>query len=212
MHPGEPEAQMMKNHEGTRLGYNAQAVVDSKAGIIVAGDVTTDQNDMQQLVPMLQTVQEELGKVAEETVADGGYCSGEQLDGQNRFVLVNLTGTESRRSGGLCISKFTYDAENDCYQCPMGQKLVFEKIGRHADKRFETRSYRCKSAKQCPVRWDCCRSKRGRCIERSPYTDAVVRQKRKQAEAETRRRGQSSFASPTDGDRGAGLLPGEASA
>jgi transposase len=185
LHPGEPEAQMMKNHEGTRLGYNAQAVVDSKAGIIVAGEVTTDQNDMQQLVPMLQTVQEELGKVAEETVADGGYCSGEQLDSaqQSGFpVLVNLSSVRKAEEAGgpYHISKFTYDSENDCYQCPMGQKLVFEKIGNHKDRRYPIRSYRCKSAKQCPVRWNCSRDKRGRCIDRNPYVDAVLRQKRKQ--------------------------------
>jgi hypothetical protein len=185
MHPGEPEAQMMKNHEGTRLGYNAQAVVDSTAGMIVAGDVTTDQNDLQQLVPMLQTVQEELGKVAEETVADGGYCSGEQLDSaqQSGFpVLVNLSSVRKAEEAGgpYHISKFTYDSENDCYQCPMGQKLVFEKIGNHKDKRYPIRRYRCKSAKQCPVRWNCSRDKRGRCIDRNPYVEAVLRQKRKQ--------------------------------
>jgi len=185
MHPNEPEAQMMKNHEGTRLAYNAQAVVDSKAGIIVAGEVTTDQNDIRQLVPMLKTVHEELGKVAEETVADGGYCSGEQLDNahQSGFpVLVNLRSVlKAEDEGGpYHISKFQYDAENDCYLCPMGQKLVFEKIGKHADRNYETKSYRCKNAGQCPVRWDCSQDKKGRCIKRSPYSDAILRQKRKQ--------------------------------
>lgn len=185
LHPGEPEAQMMKNHEGTRLGYNAQAVVDSKAGIIVAEEVTTDQNDMQQLVPMLKTVEEECGKVAEETLADGGYCSGEQLDSaqQSGFpVLVNLSSIRKaeEQGGPYHISKFAYDAEHDCYRCPLGQTLAFEKMSRRADKRYETRSYHCKSAKQCPVRWECSKNKRGRSIERNPYTDAVQRQKRKQ--------------------------------
>jgi len=53
---------MMKTREGIRLGYNAQAVVDSKAGIIVASEVTTDQNDEGQLVPMLENGSEEMGK------------------------------------------------------------------------------------------------------------------------------------------------------
>ncbi len=187
MHPGEPEAQMMKNHEGTRLGYNAQAVVDSKVGMIVAGEVSTDQNDMQQLVPMLKTVQEELGKVAEETVADGGYGSGEQLDGAQKSdfpVLVNLNAVRKaeEKGGPYHISKFTYDAEQDSYVCPMGQRLIFERICRHAEKGFETRCYRCKSFGQCPARWNCSRDTRGRSIERSPYTEAIQRQKLKQQE------------------------------
>lgn len=185
MHPGEPEATMMKNHEGTRLGYNAQAVVDSKAGMIVAGEVTTDQNDIQQLVPMLEMVHQELGKVAEETVADGGYCAGEQLDKaeQSEFpVLVNLGQLrKAEQEGGLYhSSKFEYDEENDCYICPMGQKLEFETVQKNADRSYETKVYRCKYADQCRVRGECSQDKRGRHIKRSPYAGAVLRQKQKQ--------------------------------
>lgn len=140
MHPNEPDAQMMKMREGIRLGYNAQAVVDGKAGVIVAVDVTTDQNDEQQLVPMLKTVQEEMGKAAEETVADGGYCSGEQLAGAEsaKFsVLVNLSGLQKavENGGPYHCSKFKYDTESDCYYCPMGQQLEFEHTGKHTGTR-----------------------------------------------------------------------------
>ncbi len=185
MHPDEPEAEMMKNHEGTRLAYNAQAVVDSKVGIIVAGDVTTDQNDERQLVPMLETVQEEMGKVAEETVADGGYGSGEQLQRAEKAefpVLVNLSGIEKseEKGGPYHSSKFVYQPESDCYVCPMGQKLEYQRTRKHKDKSYETRIYRCKSAKHCPVRGQCSQDKRGRSIERSPYADAVRRQMQKQ--------------------------------
>ncbi len=185
LHPDEPEAQMMKNHEGTRLGYNAQVVVDSKAGIIVAGEVTTEQNDARQLVPMLETVQEEVGKVAEETVADGGYCSGEQLDRAEKSdfpVLVNMGNVREaeQKSGPYHVSKFRYDAEKDCYWCPMGQPLFFERTHKHKARSYEDRCYRCKSASECPARRDCSSDKRGRCIERSPYSDAVLRQKQKQ--------------------------------
>lgn len=185
MHPNEPDARMMKNHEGTRLAYNAQAVVDGKAGVIVASEVTTDENDERQLVPMLEKVQEEVGAVAEETVADGGYCTGEQLDAAEKAefsVLVNLTGIEKaeEEGGPYHSSKFQYDSESDCYICPMGQKLEFRHTRKHKDKRYETRVYRCGNAKQCPVRWQCSKEKRGRAIERSPYSKAILRQKEKQ--------------------------------
>ncbi len=185
MHPGEPEAQMMKTREGIRLAYNAQAVVDGKAGIIVASEVTKDQNDERQLVPMLETVQKEMGKVAEETVADNGYCSGEQLDAAEKAeypVLVNLDGLQKaeEEGGPYHNSKFIYDSENDCCICPKGQKLTYRFTRRHKDKSYETRVYRCKSAKQCPVRWQCSKEKAGRAIERSPYAEAILRQKEKQ--------------------------------
>ena len=185
MHPGEPDAQIMKNHEGIRLGYNAQAVVDSKAGVIVTTEVTTDQNDKRQLVPMLEKVQEEVGMVAEETVADGGYCSGEQLDSAERAqlpVLVNIG--EVRRAeeagGPYHSSKFVYDPERDCLICPTGEKLEYERTCKRKDRSFETRVYHCKSFENCPVRGDCSQDKKGRCVERSPYTDAILRQKEKQ--------------------------------
>ena len=185
MHPGEPEAQMMKTREGTRLGYNAQAVVDSKAGVIVAVEVTTDQNDMHQLVPMLETVQQEMGKVAEETVADGGYLSGDQLDQAEKAelpVLVNLGQAQKAEEDGgpFHASKFQYDCERDCYLCPMGQILAFEGLRQRKDRPHAMRAYRCRNANQCPVRWQCSKDKHGRCVERSPYADAVQRQKEKQ--------------------------------
>lgn len=185
MHPGEPDAQMMKTHDGIRLGYNAQAVVDSKAGIIIAGEVTTDQNDERQLVPMLEAVQKGVGKVAEETVADSGYCSGEQLDAAEKAeyaVLVNLSGLQKaeEKGGPYHNSKFIYEAENDCYLCPRGQRLTYQANRRHSDRRYEARVYRCQSAKQCPVRWQCSKVKSGRTIERSPYAEAILRQKQKQ--------------------------------
>lgn len=185
MHPSEPDAQMMKNHEGTRLGYNAQAVVDSKAGVIVAAKVTTEQNDKRQLVPMLEKVQEEVGKVAEETVADGGYCSGEQLDGSQRAklpVLVNLGEVQKAEEAGgrYHSSKFDYDSESDCLICPMGETLEYERTCKRKDRSYETRVYRCKSFAHCPVRKDCSKDKNGRCVERSPYLGAILRQKEKQ--------------------------------
>lgn len=185
MHPDEPDAQMMKTRDGIRLAYNAQAVVDSKAGVIIAAEVTTDQNDERQLVPMLETVQEEMGKVAEETVADGGYCSGEQLDAAEKAefpVLVNLAGIQKaeEEGGPYHSSKFKYDADNDCFLCPMGQELEFQHTRKHKDKSYETRVYRCKSVKDCPVRWQCSKDPRGRAIERSPYLEAILRQKEKQ--------------------------------
>ena len=185
LHPGEREAQMMKSHEGTRLGYNAQVVVDDRQGVIVAAEVTTDQNDKWQLVPMLEEVERSMGEVADETLGDAGYFSGEQLaaaEAREYPVLVGLEEvTKAESQGGpYHTSKFVYDEQRDVCICPRGEELTYEKTNKHREKRYALRAYRCRSYKDCPVRWQCSRDVRGRKVELSPYRGAVLRQKEKQ--------------------------------
>jgi transposase len=181
MHPGERDAKVMKNHEGTRLGYNSQAVVDGKSGLIVAADVTNEENDKHQLVPMLEHVRKELGQVADETVADSGYWSGDQLEKAEEAdfpVVVSLDEAEAKRKtrGLYDYSQFTYDKAKDCYLCPRGEVLSYEKTRKEA----RSRVYRCHRYKTCPVRWECSKDKGGRSVERSPYSEALQRQEEKQ--------------------------------
>ncbi|MCK5480415.1 MAG: transposase, partial [Gammaproteobacteria bacterium] len=93
LQPAEPDARMMKCDGQVDFGYNSQAVVDEHSGLIVAADVTIEETDYEQLVPMVKKVDEVLGDTAEETVADKGYSSGPALheaqeEGLN--VLVHL--------------------------------------------------------------------------------------------------------------------------
>ena len=188
MHPGEKDATVMKNHEGTRLGYNAQAVVDEKSGLIIAADVTNEGNDKRQLVPMLERVKEELGNVAEETAADSGYWSGEQLakaEEANFPVLVNLDEIKAERelAGPYGASNFTYDKEKDCYVCPQGEELTYERT-RQAN---QGRVYRCHRCKCCSARGECTNDQAGRSVERSPYIEARLRQEEKQRDEAKRK-------------------------
>lgn len=77
----DPESKIMPDgaNKGSFVqGYNAQAVVDSEAQVIVAADLTQQPNDKQQLVPMLQQVENNLlGKRPEKASADAGYHSQE---------------------------------------------------------------------------------------------------------------------------------------
>jgi len=75
---GEPDARVMKSRQGKRLSYNAQAAVDHDSDLIVAADVTNEEDDHRLLVPMIDQVLENTGETAETTSADAGYFSGEQ--------------------------------------------------------------------------------------------------------------------------------------
>ena len=188
MHPLERDALVQKTNEGKRLGYNAQAVVDDQQGLIVAAEVTADQNDKHQLVPMIEQVKEGLGKTADETVSDAGYCSGEQLskaEEEKHEVVVSLRELETaeKQGGDYHASRFIYDGDKDCMTCPKGKTLAFSGARKSTSGQYMVRLYRCQSYKDCPVRWQCSKAKRGRVVKLNPYHGAILRQKEKQRDA-----------------------------
>jgi transposase len=79
----DPDSRIMKTRKGFVQGLNAQAVTTEQQ-IIVAEDVTQEENDKQQLHPMLEQTEanrEEVG-IKEKTgvaLADAGYCSQENF-------------------------------------------------------------------------------------------------------------------------------------
>lgn len=75
----DPDSRIMKTRKGFVQGLNAQAVTTEQQ-IIVAEDVTQEENDKQQLHPMLERAEENRQAVEIEekigvALADAGYCS-----------------------------------------------------------------------------------------------------------------------------------------
>jgi len=73
------ESRIMRGRSGFVQAFNAQAAVDGHQQIIVAADVTSQQGDRAQLVPMLQQVEQNTGIKPEKVTADTGYYSPEQV-------------------------------------------------------------------------------------------------------------------------------------
>src|SRR4029453_13745965 len=93
LQPKDEDARVMKCRSGNKFAYNAQAVVDEQSKLIVAADVVTDESDNYQLVPMLEEVKENVGQVAEQTVADAGYVATTEFaraEEKQFSVVVNL--------------------------------------------------------------------------------------------------------------------------
>jgi hypothetical protein len=81
----DPDARIMKDGATKEFvqAYNAQAVVDSHAQVIVVAAVTQEANDKKQLVPMLKEVKVQMGSPPQQATADTGYFSEPNLtDGQ----------------------------------------------------------------------------------------------------------------------------------
>jgi hypothetical protein len=95
---------------------------------------------------LILRIEEEFGKAAEETVADAGYWSGEQLTKANQSgfpVVVSMDEVKARRElvGPYNSSNFAYDIEKGCYICPRGEMLTYQKTR----KEIGIRVYRCRS-------------------------------------------------------------------
>ena len=96
------ESRMMKDHATNTFvqGYNAQLGVDGEAQIIVAATVVQAGNDQQQLVPVLEAVAQNLGRLPARVSADAGYFStaavtAEKLQTVDMYVPPNTRKPES---------------------------------------------------------------------------------------------------------------------
>ena len=183
LHPQEGEARLMPCEGRLDPAYNAQAVADAQAGMVVAATVVNAESDNAQLVPMLEEVQGNLGAVAEETVGDGGYASASQFgEAQARgYEVLVAPGVETGgpKRGEFDSRKFEYDREADEVICPQGERLKFEGVKKKGPQRPAVRSYRCRAYARCPVRALCSSRREGRRIELSPQRAAVLRQREK---------------------------------
>lgn len=71
----DPDSRIMKTRSGHLQGYNGQIVVDCESQVIVAQAVTTEENDVHQIAPMLNEVRRITGSLPAMEVLDAGYWS-----------------------------------------------------------------------------------------------------------------------------------------
>jgi transposase len=106
------ESRIMKGRDGFIQGYNAQAAVDAKAQVIVAHGLTDCAADNDQLVPMVDAVKANTGKVPVQVSADSGYFSEANIQAMEdreieAFIAIGRQkhgeaapdGNEARRKG-----------------------------------------------------------------------------------------------------------------
>jgi hypothetical protein len=103
---------------GFDASYNAQTAVDDAAHIIVAAELTNNASDAGELPTMLQAVEDNLGTVPKQALADTGYKSEavfEVLAGKGCELVVAIG-----REGKLPLR---FDAERLPHTAAMAAKL-----------------------------------------------------------------------------------------
>jgi len=194
----DPHARAMHQPDGgLALSYNAQISTDAAHGLIVGVAVTQEANDMAQLLPAVDRVEERLEKKPQQMVADSGYTTRENIEKMARRE-IDFLGTMryenvprgSMLPNQLPPSAFPYLPEKNHCVCPEGK--VLHSAGRRKVgpgmiyHLYEARLEDCQS---CARRPECCPSnkKHGRSVAQFEESPVVIAFRKKMASEEARK-------------------------
>jgi hypothetical protein len=170
---GEQDARLMRtaNH-GHQVAYNAQIAVDSAHHLIVAFDLTNEGNDYRLLHPMAQQGKQALGIESLTVVADTGYSNGEHGERceQTQITAIVPRAQTVNPEGKQYFSRdrFSYDAQNDSYQCPAGATLS---VGKMSYTQAKKEYWNGKACEECALKPQCTAAAK-RTIVRSFHEDS----------------------------------------
>lgn len=169
----EPESRVMKTTTGLRPAYNPQLTADSKAGVIVAAELTDAASDAGQLPAQVEQVVANLEQRPDMVLADGGYCDEGTLlylqeNKQEALLPIKENSQEAKRTDLFASRCFDYDADHDCYLCPASRVLAY--VRNQQTQAGNYRVYRAvRSCRDCSFFAACvtCKKKARRSIWRS---------------------------------------------
>lgn len=169
---GEADARLMKTaRHGHQVAYNAQSAVDAKHGLIAAFDLTSDCNDLNQLLPMAEAAKEVLEVETLTAVADTGYSNGEQglaCEAAGVTAIVPRSRTVNPKNPELFTREaFAYDEASDSFTCPAGGTLSVVTVSQTEQKAY----YATKACAGCQLKARCTKAGR-RTIARPFYESA----------------------------------------
>lgn len=163
------ECTTINSIQGTGAGYTAEIVVDDKHGLIVSSDAASINNDLGQFSVQIERAREVLGKAPEIGVADCGFADTKDLRKiyeQGITVIVPSQRVASEKEiGEFDKQNFRYNRERDCYLCPQGEVLRYNRLVREANGKeyiIENRQ----TCLKCSHYGQCTRSKAGRKVMR----------------------------------------------
>ena len=161
------------------VGYNVQAVVDTRHHLIVAHEVTNAGSDRAQLSNMAEQAKAALEVDRLDGVADRGYFNGEEiLACEEAGITVTLPKpltSGSKAKGRFGKQDFVYLAADDVYRCPAGERLVYRFTNQENGRTL--RRYWSNACRGCAIKHRCTTAKQRRITrwEHEHVLDAVRR-------------------------------------
>jgi transposase len=162
----DPDARSMQGTgkaTGT-VGYNVQCAVETKHHLIVAHEVTNAVHDRHQLSGMAQKAKEALGADSIEVLADRGFYDSKELlacdqAGVTAYV-PRVSTSNAKAEGRFGKQDFVYEADEDVYLCPAGERLTYRYSRKEDGKTL--RAYWTSVCPQCPLKEKCTTGKERR--------------------------------------------------
>jgi transposase len=166
----------MKNGQ-LKPAYNVQ--ISTQDQFIANYSIHQNSTDTNTLKPHLESFKEQYGFFPKELTADAGYGSEENYEYLEKneveaYVKYNYFDKEQREKEkakpDFHVDNLYYNKEENCYYCPMGQKMRF--IGNYIEKTdagYERTlsKYQAQNCQGCPIRGVCHKSQYNRTIETS---------------------------------------------
>jgi transposase len=178
----DPQARIMKQSDGGYApSYNIQISTDATHGFIVGVGGSQSASDYGELPGSAARIENNMGQIPRQIVADGGFTSRENIlamNDKNIDLIGSLDEHAAQSAGqlerrgvqpGFYPEAFTYDVQTDTYRCPVGKILRHEsqenRIG-VVHHRYRALWRDCAS---CPFKVRCCPQNvtKGRAITRT---------------------------------------------
>lgn len=170
----DPDARIMKQSDGGYApSYNLQLSTDATAGVIIGVGMSQRPEDVNELMPAIARIEENLGEIPRQVVADGGYTHWENIVAMNAAGIDFIGSLMDRnRVAGQCAQRgvgdafrpehFVYDEQNDTYTCPKGKTLRYNGQEKLIGRTRHIYRARKKDCGLCPHRGQCCPGKANR--------------------------------------------------
>ncbi len=149
---------MATSGRGTGIvGYNVQTAVDAEHHLIVAHEVTNQGYDRKQLLNMATQAKEAMGTESLEVVADRGYYEGNELAACDQAGITTYIPrprtSNNQAKGQFDKQDFIYKSEDDEYECPAGERLIYRftrvESGKTIHRYWSSACPRCKIKSRC---------------------------------------------------------------
>jgi len=139
------------------VGYNVQVAVDTEHHLIVTHEVTNTGSDRSQLANIAMQAKEVLGAEHLNAVADRGYYNSTEIkacdDAGIAVTLPKPMTSGAKSDGRFGKQDFVYNAAEDVYRCPAGEKLSYHMTTEQDGKMM--RRYWTNACPNCPLKSKC---------------------------------------------------------